>query len=178
MGDNWRSQLQSDPDGLQGDSPHGDIILRPSATSRNICDSQPDPNDDSAVLAEERAHSLRMRRCGAVAICAQDDIPYYDAEQMREVPPYLFGWPDSGGVWVVQPPEPTPEHPSGDYRTDEEIMEQTIERRKRWNVYYALVGNVKQQQSMEDVCRVLEEAGARFYAAVEDSPEAVELNLC
>jgi hypothetical protein len=27
------------------------------------------------------------------------------------------------------------------------------------------------------VCRVLEEGGARFYATIEDSPEAVELNL-
>lgn len=31
---------------------------------------------------------------------------------------------------------------------------------------------------MEDVCRVLEEAGARFYATIEDNPEPVELNLC
>lgn len=30
---------------------------------------------------------------------------------------------------------------------------------------------------MEDVCRVLEEAGARFYAVIEDCPEAVDLNL-
>lgn len=30
---------------------------------------------------------------------------------------------------------------------------------------------------MEDVCRLLEEAGARFYAAIEDSPEAVDLDF-
>jgi hypothetical protein len=48
---------------------------------------------------------------------------------------------------------------------------------EREDIYFALAAKVKLQETMEEVCQVLEEGGARFYANVEDSPEAVELNL-
>lgn len=78
----------------------------------------------------------------------------------------------------MQPPESELEKPSGNYRIDGEIIEQIMERMKRWEVYHVLYDNVERQQSMEDVCRVLEKAGARLYATIQDSPEAVELDLC
>ena len=48
---------------------------------------------------------------------------------------------------------------------------------QRYDDDIALAKKVNRQEDMEDVCRVLEEAGARFYAVIEDCPEAVELNL-
>jgi hypothetical protein len=84
----------------------GDVVLRPafSGNSDDTCHSAAD--DDPAVQAEERAHSLRMRRCGAVAIFSENDIGDYETGWLY--PPakhsYLFGWPKSGGVWVLRAP--------------------------------------------------------------------------
>lgn len=180
MGDNWRSRLQKDPEGLSTGARKGDFILRPSVTSSDTQDSYSGPEDDLAVFAEERALSLRMRRCGAVAICAHSDIGLYDAEQMKMVPKYLFGWPESGGVWVVRPPcsDSAPEESANKHRTDAEVMKDMMKMAQREDVYFALAAKVPRQESMEDVCQILQEAGARFNAAIEDSPEAVELNLC
>jgi hypothetical protein len=44
--------------------------------------------------------------------------------------------------------------------------------------YEALAERLKRQEDMEDVCRVLEESEAQFFARIEDCSEAVELNLC
>ena len=179
MGDDWRSLLQSDPECPPTELCKKEVVLRPSISSRDTCGTQATSNDDPAVLAEERAHSLRMRRCGAVAICAQDDISHYDAEQMNMAPKYLFGWPAAGGVWVLRPPwkQATPGNSTDHLMTDEERMNDMMESALRDEVYYALVDKLSRQEDMEDVCRLLEEAGARFYAAVEDSPEAVELDF-
>lgn len=54
---------------------------------------------------------------------------------------------------------------------------ENLERLQRYEANIALADKVNRQEDMEDVCRVLEEAGARFYALIEDCPEAVELNL-
>lgn len=180
MGHNWRSRLQMDPETLPTGARKGDFILRTSVTSSDTQDSHFESGDDPTVLAEERAHSLRMRRCGAVAICAQSDIGLYDAEQIRMVPKYLFGWPESGGVWVVRPPylDSASQESAGKHRTDEEVMEDMMKMAQKEDVYFALAANVHRQESMDDVCEILKEAGARFYVAIEDSPEAVELNLC
>jgi hypothetical protein len=97
---------------------------------------------------------------------------------------YLFGWPASGGVWVLRLwlSDSEFEISAGQYRTDEEIMEQNmaegLRRVQEYEDNVVLVDRVNQQEDMEDVCCVLKEAGARFYAVIEDCPEAVELNLC
>lgn len=178
MGDNWRSHLQSDP----RDSRKGDIIPRPSVDNNDARDTHPTAEDEPGVLEEERAHSLRMRRCGAVAIFSQRDILDYDATHRKgaRTQLYSFGWPESGGVWVLRPPwlEPAPKRPVGYFTTDEELMENVIKTAEKDDVYYALEAKLERQESMEDVCRVLEEGGARFYAAIEDCPEVVEMNLC
>lgn len=176
MGDDWRSRLQSD----LRDPPEGDVILRPSVTRNDTCNSDSASKDDLAVQAEERVHSLRMRRCGAVAVFSKRDIIDYDARQVNSAPRYLFGWPEGGGVWVMRSPwsDPPPERSADLYRTDEELMEEVMRTAERDEVYYALAAKIKLQETMEDACQVLEEARARFYPVIEDSPEAVELNLC
>ena len=46
-----------------------------------------------------------------------------------------------------------------------------------YETYLAVKRRVKQQEDMEDVCRVLKEFEAQFYATIADCPEAIELNL-
>lgn len=57
-------------------------------------------------------------------------------------------------------------------------MEENLERLRRHEANIAIAQKVNRQGDMEDVCRVLEEAGAQFYGVIEDCPEAVKLNLC
>jgi hypothetical protein len=181
MGDNnWRSRLTS---GHQSRLRflEGDVLLRPafSGNSDDTCHSVAD--DDPAVEAEERAHSLRMRRCGAVAIFSENDIGDYETGWLY--PPggreYLFGWPKSGGVWVLRAPsrDPRPETLVGVRQTQQESMDSNMVRAKENRAFLAVAKSLKQQEDMEDVCRVLEESGAHFHALIEDCSEAAELNL-
>lgn len=180
MGDDWRSQLQSDPRFEPSDSRQSQVVLRPSATSNNTCESHSTSKYDPTTLAEERAHSLRMRRCGVVGIAVEDDIDHFDTAQMNLAREWHFGWPASGGVWFLRSSsmDSEPEAPTGHYKTDEEIMQENLERLQKYEANIALAKKVNRQQDMEGVCRVLEEAGARFYVVIEDCLEAVELNLC
>jgi hypothetical protein len=183
MGDNnnWRSQLRSDHQSRLKFL-EGDVLLRPaySGNSDDTCCSAVD--DDPAVKAEEQAHSLRMRRCGAVAIFAENDIGDYECGWLYPPPTghhYLFGWPKSGGVWVLRAPSigPRPELPVGVRQTQQESMDSNMERAKENRAFRTVAKSSKQQEDMEDVCRVLEESGAHFHALIEDCSEAVELNL-
>lgn len=186
MGDGWRSNLQSDPRLLPTDFRQSQVTLRPSVTSNDTCELEKSMSEDNpAYLAEERTHSLRMRRCGAVAVAVEDDIEKFDLERVIWPRDYFFGWPASGGVWVLRLQLSDSElgvPPVDQYRTDEEIVEQNWrevlmwEQRDKDNM--AIADKMNQQEDMEGVSRVLEEAGARFYPVIEDCPEAVELNLC
>lgn len=73
-----------------------------------------------------------------------------------------------------QSTESGPAVSAGHYKTDEE----NLERLRRHEANIAIAQKVNRQGDMEDVCRVLEEAGAQFYGVIEDCPEAVKLNLC
>jgi hypothetical protein len=57
-------------------------------------------------------------------------------------------------------------------------MEANMKEGEEYVVYLALAENVRRQEDMEDVCRVLEESGAQFYATIDQCPEAVEFDLC
>jgi len=104
MGREWCSRLRGDPRYPQTDPRQSQVVLRPSVESNNTCNNfQSTSNEDPAALAEERAHALRMRRCGAVAIAVEDDIDHFDTGQMNLAREYHFGWPASGGVWVLRP---------------------------------------------------------------------------
>lgn len=182
MGDDWRSQLRSDhqprPRDLLRDR---EVILRPSCTRNDTTNhSQTAFNNDVDFQAEERAHSLRMRRCGAVAICAEDDTYEWDSGLMNKAPSCFFGWPKDGGVWILRPSwsMPPPDSPPVGRKTYEEIMAEKWKEVERDQFYSDLALEVQRQDDMEDVCRVLEGAGAQFFAKIEDCPEAVERNLC
>lgn len=75
-----------------------------------------------------------MRRCRAVAISIVDDVSQFDIAQMNLAREYLFGWPASGGVWVLRPnsTETESEVPAGHYKADEEIVEENLERLLRY----------------------------------------------
>jgi len=131
MGREWCSRLRGDPRYPQTDPRQSQVVLRPSVESNNTCNNfQSTSNEDPAALAEERAHALRMRRCGAVAIAVEDDIDHFDTGQMNLAREYHFGWPASGGVWVLRPSpiDLEPERSVDHYRTDDEIMEDNLER--------------------------------------------------
>lgn len=126
-----------------------------------------------------------MRRCGAVVVSVEESISDLAIERIVWPRGYFFCWPASGGVWVLRLWLTDSELWVSDdnhYRTDGEIMEQNMQEAVNWTQRYddniALTKKLNRQEDMEDVCRVLEEAGAHFYAVIEDSPEAVEMKLC
>jgi hypothetical protein len=163
MGDDWRSQLRTDYKPLPSEA----VILGPSAIVYDTagCGRASVHDMDSVAKAEERSHSLRMRRCGAVAVSCNFDTNRYDNfRQKAPLPRYLFGWPRKGGVWVSRPPWSIyPPTPTGDYyERYEEIMEDDRREIAAGEAYALLVDKVKQQDDVEDVCRVLEDSGAQF----------------
>jgi hypothetical protein len=181
MGANWRSQLRSDyPARGRGILRGGDVVLRPTASMNSNETRHSVTDEDPAAQAEERAHSLRMRRCGAVAIFSENDIIDYETERPYPLSKYLFGWPKGGGVWVLRAPwlDAPPKPKLSECKDDWELMEANMKEGEEYEVYLALVENVRRQEDMGDVCRVLEESGAHFYATTDQSPEAVEFNLC
>jgi hypothetical protein len=60
---------------------------------------------------------------------------------------------------------------------DWELMQANLKEAEVYEAYGAVKRKVKQQEDMEDVCRVLKENEAQFYATIADCPEAIELNL-
>lgn len=182
MGDDWRSRLESDhwlrPNGVLRERL---VIFRPSSTRNATIDhSQTVLEENSDLEADERAHSLLMRRCGAVAMAAESEAYHWNSRSKIRAPDFFFGWPKDGGVWVLRPSwsQPPPVFPDGYPETDEEIMEENWKKAERDRFYLDLALEVQRQDDMEDVCRVLEAAGAQFYKSIEDCPEAVERNLC
>lgn len=174
MGDDWHAKLRSDYNAPPLYSwPNSEVIVRPS---------EPSPDNNGTMrtteeeIAEERAHCLRMRRCGAVSISEIDDVEFL-MESRRECQSRLFGWPERGGVWTLR--RPRTEHSDEEwYRmTDDDRRESAFEDSRRCDRYFAAREKMRQLQSMEDLCRVLEEAGAQYYENVADCPEAVALDL-
>ena len=182
MGDDWRSQLRSDyPPPGRATAYDGDVVLRPtvSGESSDACRSTVlMANEDPAAQAEERAHSLRMRRCGAVAVFSHGDMGDYELGWIYAGPKhvYAFGWPRDGGVWVLRSPRmddrPRPR------LSDWGVMEWNMREAKEDRAFEVLAERLKREEDMEDVCRVLEEVGARYYANISDCPEAVQMNFC
>ena len=163
MGDNWRSRLREDHQTSDVHIFHdGEVILRPSATTLPLQESQED------FEASERAHCIRMRRCGAVAVRSETDVIF--EETGAEALPYqLFGWPASSGVWILRS-YPT-EHSQQNTVLPATALDEMQER-------LALASEALRQQSdMEGVCRVLKNAGGHFYSRIENCPEVVKLRL-
>lgn len=172
MGDGWIERLQNDHHTSDQRNFHdGSVILRPGAPYSTWEDTTPDEN-----AAEERAHCLRMRRCGAVAICSEADAIMHDQGYVLRHPWLpLFGWPSSGGVWVLRYPESDPDD---DERLDRRMLMDGSD-----NVFYAdlnflqVKDKLKGLTDMDKLCRVLEDAGAEFYPGIGDCPEVARLAL-
>lgn len=83
---------------------------------------------------------------------------------------YQFGWPKSGGVWVLDLPEWMQRDPF------DWSLEQTgcLKRFDNGTLNY---DPLKNNHSMEDLCLALKDLGAKFYEDVKASDEVKELGL-
>tara|TARA_R110002003_G_scaffold112_10_gene9614 strand:- start:112 stop:657 length:546 start_codon:yes stop_codon:yes gene_type:complete len=95
---------------------------------------------------------------------------------------YVFGWPTDGGVWVLRLPPLLDKHTGGYHDIGEELEgaqrmneeDEELFRHQDGSVYY---GDLVKSQTMDDLCRNLENKGAIFYAKIEDSTEVIESGL-
>jgi hypothetical protein len=55
------------------------------------------------------------------------------------------------------------------------VMEWDMREAKEDRAFEVLAERLKREEDMEDVCRVLEEVGARYYANISDCLEAVQM---
>jgi hypothetical protein len=98
------------------------------------------------------------------------------AEQQKK---YIFGWPDSGGVWVLLLPPLLEKHIDGTDNLQDELEQMndwdniahTVFRDTDGSVHY---GDLIKSATMEDLCNGLKDLGAVFYEEVKDSPEVLE----
>lgn len=101
-------------------------------------------------------------KAGLVARCE-----WREAEKRQK---YLFGWPESGGVWVLDLPE------WAEYDPFEGPPEQRGVLKRRYNG--ALDCNsLREIKSMEELCLAFKDLGARFYEDAKNSNEVRELGL-
>ena len=163
MGEDWRSKLRDDHYTNDAKIFHdGEVILRPSTTTSPSEESQED------LEALERAHCLRMRRCGAVAVRSEIDIIFEETGYARW-PDHLFGWPANGGVWILR------DDPAEELRVN--IMQKTARTEEIQDRFMLASKAIRQQSDMDELCRVLQEAGGQFYTNIEDCPEVNKLSL-
>ena len=159
MGSDWRDNLRDDH---QTDSRRmwhdGEVILRPGASlPRKTRNMELAPNEELA--SEEQAHCVRMLRCGAKAILSEvdSDVSERTICGLPDFPEQIFGWPSTGGVWILRklsPDNPMPLVEYGEFRR-----------------------SLSEYTDMDALCRALQDAGGEYYEAIEDCPEAVQLGL-
>lgn len=98
--------------------------------------------------AEEEAHCKRMRQLGATWWASVHDQAMWELkEETRnelDDPMVYFGWPASGGVWVIN---------------------KTLEKASKMGT-----GRIHIAADMEERCRIMEELGATYYSKPEDCP--------
>lgn len=113
-----------------------------------------------------------MLRCGAKAICAEAYIPNdYSENDWPEPPEQIFGWPTTGGVWILRRPKRIHLR---DPNTGEDTSEEFAMQRIRYGEFRK---SLQRYTAMDELCRAMQSTGAQFYAAIEDCPEARELGL-
>jgi hypothetical protein len=142
---------------------------------------------------DESALALRMLRGGAALLdntWANEQWWLFDegfsewrnAEQRKK---YIYGWPEEGGVWVLQLPPLLEKHVK--YDAGGVDLDEALDQMERWEsivdtVFRDLDGSVHYgdlvgAETMEEFCGRLESKGARFYADFRDSPEVIEDRL-
>ncbi|EPS30130.1 hypothetical protein PDE_05080 [Penicillium oxalicum 114-2] len=93
----------------------------------------------------EDEHCNRMRRLGATWWTSYHEMVEYDIRGPQNTDDFLqVGWPESGGVWVLQG---------------------TIEEARRKGA-----GLVSNAYTMQERCMMIERLGGTFYANPEDCP--------
>lgn len=177
LGPEWRSQViipQKDASNTEAKSyKTGDgysSIPRPDLTASD---------------RDEVEHCLRMKRCGALQIDQHDhDVPVdLTDRRIQDTERQIFGWPSTGGVWIfrVTPlglrPDPT------DLDSEEWLYAQieAVEEEERGDPekerIKALKSEIVRQKNMDEVCEVLEHAGAQYYKQIENCPEVASMGL-
>lgn len=169
MGKNWREQLRSDHKTNEQHTYHdGKVVLRPEAPKA-------DETAESEVMGNERAHCVRMLRCGARGIRSEVDANNLDTIGWERPPKQMFGWPSQGGVWVLRHPDSGEGvHVFDGTSADREALR---EYSRREDQYIEFEQDLSQYEDMDELCRGLEQAGAEFYQNIEDCPEVIELEL-
>lgn len=142
-------------------------------------------NDDETAVA------LRMFRCGAAtidhslamgAMWAMDEAFGWHWQSTERQQKYIFGWPATGGVWVLQLPPLLDKHNSKNFDLVEEAEQHyrhmngdpAISRNVDGSIYY---GDLVKSETMDEFCERLKHEGARFYDSIQDSPEVIEMGL-
>lgn len=168
MGNHWRDSLQSD---YQTDPLHeyhdGEVIIRPSASPANKT-----AGEDLGI--EEVAHCVRMRCCGAIAFRSEIDAASSAIEGWRDPPRQIFGWPSTGGVWILRYPELEVHDDIDLWRRHPEI---TRDFRRTIFQHDEVRESLRQYTDMDDLSRALKSAGPKYYAAIADCPRVVKLVL-
>lgn len=157
MGRDWHARLRSDYETPSGFTfRYGRVILRQNSREK-------DP----------REHSIRLLRCGAIAVRSESNVI---ADHGPPRSQNLFGWPESGGVWILRSVPPGHDETKrtmrfglspGDFVEIHEMQMQSWDAREQ----------LKHQHDTESVCRVIERAGGQFYLDISDCPETMHLQL-
>lgn len=169
IGSDWREKPLDDHKTNDQHTYHdGKVILRPGASTNK-------GTVEAEATEDERAHCVRMLRCGARGIRSEVDANSLDTIGWETPPKQIFGWPSSGGVWILR-------YPPFDKRTfmldAVRVNPETIgEYTRQEHQYLQLEDSLSQYSDMDELCRALEGAGGEYYAAIEDCPEVVELEL-
>ena len=166
LGEDWQSRLRVHHD-------------RHSKDYRYL----PIPGND----ADEAEHCLRMRRCGAISVKDLDEVQARKNDDgpgslwpLQETEKYIFGWPESGGVWVFRIPREVwkssiPEPGSPDYIRA--IFEYEENYARLSDKIEGMQRSIKEQSEMDGVCDILSDAGAIWYPDIKDCSEAQDMNL-
>lgn len=139
---------------------------------------------------DETAISLRMTRGGGGAFMDHNNMVWWrfgDGFGGRWLPvqqqqKYIFGWPNSGGVWVLLLPPLLERHTDGSYDMAAQWAQVERWHRREKNVFRNVDGSIyfgdlHESESMEELCKSLKGKGAVFYDEFEDSKEVVKSAL-
>jgi hypothetical protein len=141
--------------------------------------------------AEETALAGRILKAGGAALelpprHLDEHIEAQDREwsRIKEQREYIFGWPDTGGVWVLRliPPTITGDTMEG-MLAIEEMCELVAMGKESAEALRVMTKDpldldvLMETKSMTDYCAALQELGATFYKNPENSTEVERYRL-
>ncbi|MDI1487965.1 MAG: hypothetical protein OHK93_007239 [Ramalina farinacea] len=179
LGLSWRRQIV-----LPSASPEAGNTKENGCSRLNEYSYIPIPRDD----LNEAQHCLRMKRCGAQFIISEGwpllESKMEEKQYNQRATMQIFGWPDSGGVWIYRIPRIylglSDDDPPRDIGGDLEAGLKALETREAEGIdekMSYLKMNIEAQDNMDGVCDILRDTGGEFYKSLEDCPEVVDLGL-